>query len=1162
MTRTASRRGFALLLALAQLLLGCPPPNPPLAPVAGWVERREPNLAAVPGGFVDVAGGKFLVSRTDLVLDTRLGREVLGAVYDSATGLWRWSFESSYDGTLFSDESGASFAVASLASGAAIPGTHWVKLDATRMKTKGGLVYEYGPDHRLAARYWSSDPYPRIVQRYTLLAGAPRATQIEQCTSASACTPLFTLGYDASGQLVSVIDRAGRRAEFTWDGSGRLVGARDALDVAKGWPGFRYTWSDTLLASLTNSEGERTRYTYSGRRLTSATQEGPGSPVHHFQYEGRDGAGLYHTRFWNPLGEERRFAYDAQGRLLEQREVATGEVTSFAWSGERKSARTLPNGATTLWTWLGDDVQTRTDPSGNVVTFTYAPSGVNRDDARVRPVASVHDSLGPVETRSYDASGRLVELRNGAGEATRYTWAAGSLASETARGVTRSYSQVGEHGHAEAVTVFGVTEQRSFDAVGNLVRGSDGRTPLAGGIGLRSFDADRNLAALELHSASFAAETITLEHRSDGQKLRVLRGGDDHEFVYDAFGQMAERRERADGAWRVTRFGHDAAGRPSLVERPNGMREEIAWGPAGRPMHVRRLRDGVLESTLAFVYQAGELVRADDSESGAEHYVYDGAGRRVATTFADGEQLVEQYDLRSRLVAESFVSAQGGLLATLLYAHDLADRRVRVADLSGALLETAFDDGRVAELTYGNGLVRSLLYGSDGTLQGARTSDAAGQLVESTTLASQVLFDGAGVAFRRQQATTRTYGNVDVMTIEEYDLWPVLEDAPGGARIARWDDGFGADEAYAFDARSNLRAMGDTSFAYNAEGNRLLAVTRAGQTVGHYAYDAAGFATARNGVPLAWNAAGRLVAHGADTLDWDGFGRIRAARVGGVTARFAFGGRVQADADGAPLAIDLGEVVVGLGGAHRYRHLDFRGNVKFVSDEDGRVVAHYRYAPFGLDAVFGADDDPVRFVARPEIGELMLLGERVYDPAVGRFLSPDPLFQIVNQFAYTLGNPVWFSDPDGNSPDANDAAEGFDTLIGTLGLIGAAFGLLAILLKFGPLPQLQLLSLIFSLVSALIALLIALALLFGKPNAALDGATSSTVGGGGGGGGGVSTGGGGGGGGSLGGGGGSGCSPDRLTAVPRARGWLAVLLPLQLLLGFLLLRRRRQESRA
>jgi hypothetical protein len=43
----------------------------------------------------------------------------------------------------------------------------------------------------------------------------------------------------------------------------------------------------------------------------------------------------------------------------------------------------------------------------------------------------------------------------------------------------------------------------------------------------------------------------------------------------------------------------------------------------------------------------------------------------------------------------------------------------------------------------------------------------------------------------------------------------------------------------------------------------------------------------------------------------------------------------------------------------------------------------------------------------------MLLGFRVYDAEVGRFFSPDPVFQLVNQFAYTLGNPVWYSDRDG-----------------------------------------------------------------------------------------------------------------------------------------------------
>jgi RHS repeat-associated protein len=1120
---------------------------------------------AVPGGLVDVAGGNLLIERTDLVLDTRLGREVMGAIYDGASGRWRWSFESAYDGAIFTDASGARHTVATLPAGAAIPGTHWVKVDATRMKTKGGLVSEYGASGLLTARYWSSDPELRIEHRSTLLAGQLRITEIEQCSGSSPCSPLFDLAYDGSGRLVSVVDRAGRRAEYVWDGAGRLVAARDGLDVARGWPGFRYEYSGTLLTATTNSEGERTTYAFSSRRaLVRAAQEGPGAPAHRFQYQGKNESGVYHTRVWNPLEEERRFAYDAEGRLLEQLEVSTGDALRFTWSGERKASQTLPNGATTLWTWSGDDVQSRTDPSGNVLTFSYPPNGVNREDARVRPIAAVQDSLGLVEMRSYDGDGRLVERVDGAGEGIFYTWSEGVLASETISGVTRSFSQVGEHGHAEAVSQLGVTEHRSFDAVGNLLEGSGQHGPLPGGIVRRSFDEDRNLASLELapQGAGLPTETLTLSHRSDGQRLAVERGGDDHVFVHDAFGRVIEQRERVDGSWQATRFGYDAAGRLAFFERPNGMREEIDWERGGRPAAVRRLRGGVLESSLDLFYDAGNLVRVDDSEVGSEHYVYDAAGRRMATTFPDGEQLWVQHDPRSRIVAEEFVSAVGAILMTLAHTYDLADRRIRLADPTGSLVETRYEVGRVAERRTGNGLVRSFLYDAGGRLASSVTTDASGAEVEATTLTSELRQDASGVSYLRQRASTETTGAVDVTTVEEYDISPLLGSAPGGSRVARWNDGLGGDEEYRFDARSNLLAAGETSFQYNPEGNRLLAVTRAGENVGQYGYDEAGFATVRNGQPLAWSAAGRLTGHGADRFVWDGLGRLHEAEVDGVVARFAFGGRVQADPSGVPLAIDLGEVVVGLGGAHLYRHLDFRGNVKWVSDEEGEVVAHYRYAPFGLDAVFGAEEDPVRFAARAEIGELMLLGERIYDPAVGRFLSPDPLFQIVNQFSYTLGNPVWFSDPDGTSPEANDAVSGFDSLVGTLAVIAAALGVLAVLLRFGPLPHLHAIAAVFGLVSALLGLLIALMLLFGKPRSKSGHANpvvqpTSGGGAGGTGGGGGSGGGGGGGGGSVG-----GCSPAQLTAVPRLGGWLPFLIPLQLLLGFLLLRRRRREESA
>ena len=71
----------------------------------------------------------------------------------------------SYDGQNFLDDSGAVHDVSLLADGDAIPGTHWVKLDAQRVKTKGGLVHHFNADsHRLLAitgvdgvrRLWSS----------------------------------------------------------------------------------------------------------------------------------------------------------------------------------------------------------------------------------------------------------------------------------------------------------------------------------------------------------------------------------------------------------------------------------------------------------------------------------------------------------------------------------------------------------------------------------------------------------------------------------------------------------------------------------------------------------------------------------------------------------------------------------------------------------------------------------------------------------------------------------------------------------------------------------------------------------------------------------------------------------------------------------------------
>ncbi len=113
-----------------------------------------------------------------------------------------------------------------------------------------------------------------------------------------------------------------------------------------------------------------------------------------------------------------------------------------------------------------------------------------------------------------------------------------------------------------------------------------------------------------------------------------------------------------------------------------------------------------------------------------------------------------------------------------------------------------------------------------------------------------------------------------------------------------------------------------------------------------------------------------------------------------------------------------------------------------MTDGQGAVVQHFRYHPYGVDReLLGGQGERVSFVGRRQIGDLMLLGERVYDAEVGRFLSPDPVFHWVNAYSYTLGNPVWFWDRDGAQAapigDSTLETAAIDFAVATVGLAAA-----------------------------------------------------------------------------------------------------------------------------
>ena len=118
---------------------------------------------------------------------------------------------------------------------------------------------------------------------------------------------------------------------------------------------------------------------------------------------------------------------DGMRRLLEIERPATGELTTRSFGGLRPIRVVKPHGAATRFVWQDDDLVTRVEPHGNVVTTSYAPQGVNRDAPLGRPLLLQSDLVGVLEERGYDAAGRLVSVRNGAGETTLYGYGTNEL---------------------------------------------------------------------------------------------------------------------------------------------------------------------------------------------------------------------------------------------------------------------------------------------------------------------------------------------------------------------------------------------------------------------------------------------------------------------------------------------------------------------------------------------------------------------------------------------------------------------------------------------------------------------------------------------------------------------------------------------------------------
>ncbi len=111
---------------------------------------------------------------------------------------------------------------------------------------------------------------------------------------------------------------------------------------------------------------------------------------------------------------------------------------------------------------------------------------------------------------------------------------------------------------------------------------------------------------------------------------------------------------------------------------------------------------------------------------------------------------------------------------------------------------------------------------------------------------------------------------------------------------------------------------------------------------------------------------------------------------------------------------------------------DYLGSITHVTDASGTVVQEMEYDAWGrlrnpaTQVIYAPGSEPALFLGRGYTGHehlpwfgLINMNARLYDPALGRFLSPDPYVQApdftqnFNRYSYALNNPLKYNDSNG-----------------------------------------------------------------------------------------------------------------------------------------------------
>lgn len=651
-----------------------------------------------------------------------------------------------------------------------------------------------------------------------------------------------------------------------------------------------------------------------------------------------------------------------------------------------------------------------------------SPGGAYRRtyyDGAGRPwMSSKNDASGQeetIETTRYDGMGRVLETkayvtRNASTEATfKYDFRGRTVSSKTGTSTeTRNcyfpWRQVTISPGARRIDRLLDTQERVIAIVEYQGKAGD----CVEATGLTSYQTNLSYDALDGLTRIYDSDrSIQIEFDSLGRRKGVL--------------------DSMLGRWSYT---YNQAGLVETATDPGGARATYKYDAIGRVLHKTYSGPGLATLASDFRYDGyregiGKLTSRVDN-SGATTWLYDVSGKLIATIRSIGEKTYvtqQAYDEDGNLTQKIYPDG-----VTLRFENENGFLR-RVSDGKGRLVEFSdFDTpGRPLQADYRSGTKASL------TSSGADPSWCA--RVDSQICGVDLVGPAGPLMKIRRSMDTERNANRLFDDVQGEIAMTYSRSRIRTAKSATRSWSFG------YDDRDNL-LPGSVPIAFEVKSQRLASLF--GKAVLH---DSA--ARVRQ---IASGGSGSL----ARRLEYDSRGfPVRLTEPDGTTVRLVFddaGTLIQMRGpDGVVDIIDgttmcsggrcentmflSGSPAVVLGDAGKkvtFLHADLFGSVRLITDEAGKVLGRYTYDPFGQRRTV-TEADSIKhhplLVRRAFLGAIelpssgyMLLGQRTYDPSIGRFHQPDQanpgmgLLRRSNPYSYSYNNPYTYTDANGQFP--------------------------------------------------------------------------------------------------------------------------------------------------